>query len=109
LFGAFFLLRGLDRAFLSSASGLGPALPHLQGGVLAVLLAGLLVLITEPYMLRPRRRPNSSSPPDQFRSSSLSLKSPPGHRQNFPAMIDTSTLLSSASSPRFRSPCISSA
>jgi hypothetical protein len=52
LLGAFCLLRGLDRAFFSSLSGLGPALPHLQSGVLAVLLAGLLVLGTEPFLLK---------------------------------------------------------
>lgn len=59
LLGAFCLLRGLERAFFAPDSEMGPALPHLQGGVLAVLLAGLLVLATEPFLLK-------AAPPSEY-------------------------------------------
>jgi hypothetical protein len=52
LAGAFLLLRGLDRLFFSADSALGAPLPHLRGGVLALLVAGLLVLVTEPFLLQ---------------------------------------------------------
>lgn len=53
LLGAFCLLRGLDGSlFSTSTRETGPALPHLQSGVLALLVAGLLVLATEPFLLK---------------------------------------------------------
>ncbi len=93
LLGAFCLLRGLDRSFFSTEAGEGPMLPHLQGGVLAVLLAGLFVLITEPYLLR-------AAPPSEFKLRltvpvlvTFSQVPPPATAKNSPTM-DTSTLLS---------------
>jgi len=52
LAGAFGVFRGLDRALFSSRSEFGPALPHVKSGVLSLLVAGLLVLATEPFLLR---------------------------------------------------------
>jgi hypothetical protein len=53
LLGAFCVLRGLDGTLFSrSTRETGAALPHLQSGVLAVLLAGFLVLATEPFLLK---------------------------------------------------------
>ena len=93
LLGAFCLLRGLDRAFVTPEPGLGPTFPHVQGGVLAVLLAGLLVLITEPYLLR-------AAPPSEFRLRltlpvlvTFSELPPPATPKTSPTM-DLSTLLS---------------
>jgi hypothetical protein len=52
LAGAFGVFRGLDRALFSARSGSGPAWPHVKSGVLSLLVAGLLVLATEPFLLR---------------------------------------------------------
>ena len=60
LCGAFCLLRGLDGALFARAPGTGPALPHLQGGVLALLIAGMFVLGSEPFLLK-------AAPPSEFR------------------------------------------
>ncbi|HEX2101829.1 MAG TPA: hypothetical protein VHF69_14245, partial [Candidatus Synoicihabitans sp.] len=50
LIGAFLIFRGLDRLVLSRT--LTGGLPHLSSGVLAVLTAALVVLATEPFLLR---------------------------------------------------------
>ncbi len=50
LLGAFCCFRGLDRAF--AARTLGGALPHLSSGVLALLTAGIIIVATEPFLLR---------------------------------------------------------
>ncbi len=93
LLGAFCLLRGLDRALFSPGPGLAPTLPHLQSGVLAVLLAGLLVLVTEPFLLK-------GAPASEFKLRAtlpvlvtFSELPPPATVKNASTM-DTSTLLS---------------
>ena len=50
LVGAFLLFRGLDRVVTARTAATG--LPHLSSGVLAVLVAALVVLATEPFLLR---------------------------------------------------------
>ena len=93
LLGAFCLLRGLDGTLFSSTRETGPALPHLQSGVLAVLMAGLLVLGTEPFLLK-------AAPASEFKlrlvlpvlASSVEPPSAPAAKTS-PTM-DTSTLLS---------------
>ncbi len=94
LLGAFVLLRGLDRLFLSSA-GDSPTLPHLQGGILAILMAGMLVLVTEPYLLK-------AAPPSEFKmrlvlpvlvAAAPSGPAPSQQSSNITNM-DTSTLIS---------------
>jgi hypothetical protein len=50
LLGAFFVFRGLD-GILSARTAVG-ALPHVSSGVLAILSTVLLVLMTEPFLLR---------------------------------------------------------
>jgi hypothetical protein len=93
LVGAFLVLRGLDRAYFSTDAELGPALPHLQGGVLALLLAGLLVLATEPYLLR-------AAPPSEFQLRFTMpvlvtfSELPPAAPVKSSLTMDTSTLLS---------------
>ena len=93
LLGAFCLLRGLDRALFSPGPGLAPALPHLQSGVIALLLAGLLVLVTEPFLLR-------AAPASEYQLRAalpvlvtFSELPPTAPVKNAPTM-DTSTLLS---------------
>jgi hypothetical protein len=52
LAGAFCLLKGLDRLLFSNEPGASPALPHAKCGILALILAGLLALGTEPFLLK---------------------------------------------------------
>lgn len=90
--GAFAMLRGVDRLFIRDQAGFGPALPHLKAGALAVLLAGLLAISTEPFLLK-------AAPISEFKAR-LSLPvlatlapelpdSPSNHTS-----MDTTTLLS---------------
>jgi hypothetical protein len=59
LLGAFCLFRGLQGEFIDS--GLGHESPmRMQSSVLAILTAGLLVLATEPFLLK-------AAPPSEFR------------------------------------------
>lgn len=59
LLGAFCVFRGLQREFIAPRIGLGSPL-HMQSGVLAILTAGLMVLATEPFLLK-------ATPPSEFR------------------------------------------
>ena len=52
LLGAFLVLRGLDRWIVSPATDRTPGLPHMKTGVLALLVASLLVVATEPFLLK---------------------------------------------------------
>ncbi|MSU24225.1 MAG: hypothetical protein EXS32_10435 [Opitutus sp.] len=59
--GAFLVLRGLDRALLLPGDLLRPAalIPHMRSGVLAVLFAGLLIVASEPFLLK-------AAPPSEY-------------------------------------------
>lgn len=52
LLGAFLVFRGLDRGLLPRTGPATATLPRVQSGVLALLCAGLIVLATEPYLLK---------------------------------------------------------
>jgi hypothetical protein len=93
LAGAFGLLRGLDRILFAPLPGLPTGLPRMQGGLVALLVAGLLVLVTEPYLLK-------AVPPSEFKfrlvlpvlvAASDTAPLPPN---STPTTMDTSTLLS---------------
>ncbi len=93
LAGAFGLLRGLDRILFAPLPGLPAGLPRMQGGLIALLVAGLLVLVTEPYLLK-------AVPPSEFTfrivmpvlvAASDTTPLPPN---STPTTMDTSTLLS---------------
>jgi len=93
LAGAFGIFRGLDRALFSAPSAFGPALPHVKSGVLSLLVAGLLVLATEPFLLR-------AAPASEFKVRLVlpalvtsSEPPPPAAAQTTHAM-DSTTLLS---------------
>lgn len=60
LAGFFLILRGLDRWVVTPGSGrLSGPLPHLRAGVLATILAGMLVVATEPFLLK-------AAPPSEY-------------------------------------------
>lgn len=59
LFGAFSLFRGLQFEFLTPRVGYESPI-RLQSGILAVLAAGIMVLSTEPFLLK-------AAPPSEFR------------------------------------------
>jgi hypothetical protein len=59
--GAFLIFRGLDLLIVSPPSGgTGLVLPRMKSGVLALFFAALLVIATEPFLLK-------AAPPSEFR------------------------------------------
>ncbi len=94
LLGAFCLLRGLDGTlFSTSTRETGSALRHLQSGVLALLVAGLLVLATEPFLLK-------AAPASEFKLRlvlpvlATNSAPPASPSAKTPLTMETSTLLS---------------
>ena len=93
LLGAFLIFRGLDRWIVSPVSDQTPGLPHVKSGVLALLLAAVLVIVTEPFLLK-------AAPLSEYRVrlvlpvliSSSTSPAPPNPRPT-PTM-DASTLIS---------------
>ncbi|MFA6288825.1 MAG: hypothetical protein WC661_15700 [Opitutaceae bacterium] len=92
LLGAFCLFRGLDRVLFDPRLDAATH-PHVKSGVLAILTAGMLVLATEPFLLKP-------APPSEYQ---LKLTIPVLANLSDPASLthvdntftmDTSTLLS---------------
>jgi hypothetical protein len=93
LAGAFALLKAVDRLLFRAQPGFGPALPHVKSGVLALLLAGLFALATEPFLLK-------GAPVSEFKvrlvlpalaaSSAQTAPATPSHAK----AMDTNTLLS---------------
>ncbi|MFM1851723.1 MAG: hypothetical protein RIS54_1407 [Verrucomicrobiota bacterium] len=51
LIGAFLLFRGLERVIVPAPPGVTGPLPRMQGGLLALCAAALVVVATEPYLL----------------------------------------------------------
>jgi hypothetical protein len=89
------VLRGLDRAIVGPFERLLPlpALTHLRSGALSIVAAGMLVVATEPFLLR-------AAPPSEFQ---LRLRLPvlvasteisPTEKSQPTMIMDTSTLLS---------------
>jgi len=73
LIGAYLVLRGLD-LWIVSPSDVGTlGLPHMKSGVLALLFAGILVVSTEPFLLK-------AAPQSEYRV-----------RLVLPALVTTST------------------
>ena len=93
LAGAFGVFRGLDRALFSARPGLGLALPHVKSGVLSLLVAGLLVLATEPFLLR-------AAPASEYQlrlvlpALVISSEPPPPAAAQSSHTMDSTTLLS---------------
>ncbi|PTX92505.1 hypothetical protein [Opitutus sp. ER46] len=91
--GVWLVLRGLDRWLVApgGAPGMPAAMGHMKAGMLAVLFAMLLVVVTEPFLLK-------AAPPSEFQlrlpvlvAISNSPVAPPSQP---PPTMDTSTLLS---------------
>lgn len=93
LLGAFLVFRGLDRLVFPPAERAALALPRAKSGVLALLFAALLVLATEPFLLR-------AAPPSDFKARLVlpvlinSPESPAITTEPTPTAMDTSTLIS---------------
>jgi hypothetical protein len=73
LIGAYLVLRGLDLWIVSPNDVGALGLPHMKSGVLALLFAGILVVSTEPFLLK-------AAPPSEYRV-----------RLVLPALVTTST------------------
>ncbi|MEO6568238.1 MAG: hypothetical protein ABIO94_05700 [Opitutaceae bacterium] len=95
--GAFLVLRGLDRtlALPGDYGASSTSLFHVKSGVLAVMLAGLMVVASEPFLLK-------AAPPSEFQ---LRLRLPvlvatnevpPAENSKPASPMDPSTLLSIA-------------
>ncbi|HSI08771.1 MAG TPA: hypothetical protein VK985_09270 [Rariglobus sp.] len=92
LLGAFCVFRGLERLLFDDPAG--SALPRLKSGFLAILTAAMLVLGTEPFLLK---QPDPSAFQLKISIPVLANISDPASLTPTPAtfnMIDTSTLLS---------------
>jgi hypothetical protein len=96
ILGLFLLLRGLDLWIVSSA---GPsaagANQHARAGVLAVVLSALLVVATEPFLLK-------AAPASEYRvllalpmlATAAAATPAPSNSTTIPATMETSTLVS---------------
>lgn len=73
LLAAYLVFRGLDRWIVSPGVPRNVVIPHLKSGILALLIAGVLVITTEPFLLK-------AAPPSEFR-----------FRLVLPALVTTST------------------
>ena len=95
LLGVYLVFRGLDRWIFPPAERAALSLPRVKSGVLAFLFAALLVLATEPFLLK-------AAPASEFKArlvlpvlvnSPVTLATATDHT---PMNMDTSTLLSIA-------------
>jgi hypothetical protein len=95
LLGVYLVFRGLDRWIFPPTERAALSLPRAKSGVLAFLFAALLVLVTEPFLLK-------AAPPSEYKArlvlpvlvnSPVTLATATDHT---PMNMDTSTLLSIA-------------
>ena len=93
LLGVFLIFRGLDRWIVSPGADPALGLPHMKSGVLALLFAALLVVVTEPFLLK-------AAPLSEYRVRLvlpvlISTSTPPAPSTHHPTpTMDTSTLIS---------------
>jgi hypothetical protein len=91
--GAFLVFRGLDLWIVAPGSGMVLGLPRMRSGLLALLFAGLIVVATEPFLLK-------AAPPSEFRVRlvlpALVIDSPTPVESPNPTIttMDSSTILS---------------
>ncbi len=97
LAGLFLVLRGLDRCIISpgGAASSGRTVPHVRAGILAIFLAGLFIVATEPFLLK-------AAPPSEYQhllripmlvaTAASPISTPSQHNSS----MDTSTLISIA-------------
>jgi hypothetical protein len=94
LIGVWLVLRGLDRWLVAPGDieGLPPIVGHMKGGVLSLLFAVLLIVVSEPFLLK-------AAPPSEFRFRLpviVSVANAPFSPQSEKTIntMDTSTILS---------------
>jgi hypothetical protein len=93
LLGVWLVLRGLDRWLVAPGdlAGLPPLVGHMKGGVLSLLFAVLLIVVSEPFLLK-------AAPPSEFRFRLPVLvsvaNSPVSPQIQTTTTMDTSTLIS---------------
>ena len=93
--GMFFVLRGLDRWIISPVDAPGGARQHARSGALAVVLSALLVVATEPFLLK-------AIPASEYRLQigmpllASALSPPVSAALKSPPTMQTSTLVSIA-------------
>ncbi len=93
LLGVFFIFRGLDRWIVTPGSDPALGLPHMKSGVLELLFAALLVVATEPFLLK-------AAPLSEYRVRLvlpvlISSSTPPAVPKIHPTpTMDSSTLIS---------------
>lgn len=73
LLGAFLILRGLDLWLVTPGTSPGWGVPHMKSGVVALLISAVLIITTEPFLLK-------AAPPSEYRV-----------RLVLPALVTTST------------------
>lgn len=95
LLGVFLALRGLDRMLVGvfDRTARVPGYAHIKSSFLAILFAGLLIVTTEPFLLR-------AAPPSEFQFH-ITLpvlvaagEAPPPEKSQPTATMDSSTLVS---------------
>lgn len=93
LLGVYLIFRGLDRWIVSPMPDKAPGLPHMKSGVLALLFSALLVVATEPYLLK-------AAPLSEYRvrlvlPALVATSTPPAPTTSHPpTTMESSTLLS---------------
>ena len=93
LLGVFLVFVGLDRWIVSPVADSRLALPHMKSGMLALLFSTVLVIVTEPFLLR-------AAPLSEYRVRLVlpvlvSTSKPPAPSTNQPTpTMDASTLIS---------------
>ena len=92
LLGVFLIFRGLDRWMVTPGSSGIPGLPHMRSGVLALLFAALLVVVSEPFLLK-------AAPLSEYRVRLVlpvlvSTSTPPTPNPHPTPPMDTSTIIS---------------
>ncbi len=94
LIGASSILRGFDKLLFRAQPGFGPALPHAKSGLLAILLAALFAIATEPFLLK-------GTPLSEFKVrlslpalATSSIPPNPANSTSSLTTMDASTLLS---------------
>ncbi|MEO6001637.1 MAG: hypothetical protein ABIZ04_16915 [Opitutus sp.] len=93
LLGAFLIFRGLDLWIIAPTAGASLGLPRMKSGALALLFAALLIVATEPFLLK-------AAPPSEYRvrlvlpALVITSTNPAQAAQKTTHTMDSSTLIS---------------
>jgi hypothetical protein len=95
ILGLFLLLQGLDLWIVSPGGGQAGGSQHARAGILAVVLSALLIVATEPYLLK-------AAPPSEYKVRleipmlAATSTQPAPNSPSIPVTMETSTLVSIA-------------